>query len=153
METSRQPEKPKLRPGAKSQKSDDVVTKHKIKGGKNAAARASGEYVGTGVIYLDDEEVEKLKGLTVRIVSISADAVSVDLIEADGSDFFGSPIEYSVIAKTSKSKSKDKTIRLKHYANPKATITITPNGDLTYIYPNLEIDDETYILKITAERQ
>lgn len=109
--------------------------------------KIQGEYVGTGTIKLGDETMETLKGVTIEIKRVDSSLVTIDIIEADGNNFFGTTTKYKA-AKNGKD-----GIMLNHHKIPDAIISIDKNGSLEYYNPSLEIDGTVYTFIIKAEKQ
>lgn len=115
---------------------------------KDDAKKVSGEYVGPGRILLGNEEMEALNGLTVRLERIDGKHIGLTLIEADGNDFFGTPIVFEVSKGAQKG-----SYKLTQDGLKSCEIMIDKNGILVYKNPRLEIDGTVYTLTIKAEKQ
>lgn len=153
IEESKPVEQPKLRPRQQNKQSNTAKATAPQKARKTLvdfAKKAEGEYVGTGVIMLDGEEIEVVNGLTVKIVRSGSNEVAVNIIESDGNDFFGAPAKYKA-AKGDKKNGKS-SINLTHFTIPTALITIK-DEELVYLNPLVEIDGTIYHFNITAEKQ
>lgn len=107
--------------------------------------QTEGTYTGTGSLTKGGETIESYSNIVVKIVRVSKDMVTVNVVESDGSEFFESPTKYKV------TKLKNGTFLLTNSEIHSATITIDQNGKLTYVHPKVNIDGDIYSLKISAK--
>lgn len=128
--------------------SDENKTSKPTRSVGDIAKKVQGDYVGYGSISLNDEVLEQLNGVTIQIKKVSSGVVEVSIIESDGNDFFGIPLQYNI----EKDKDSSKYI-LKGVNNSSMIITIDNNENLTYINPAVEIEGVIYILAIDAKKQ
>lgn len=112
----------------------------------DVAKKAQGDYVGSGTISLENEELERINGVTVQVRKVETGIVAVSIIESDGNNFFGSAMRFSV------EKNNGRLI-LRSQTNPSITIMIENEDRLIYMNPVVEIDGTLYTLAISAEKQ
>lgn len=112
---------------------------------KDYGKQTEGVYVGSGTLTQNGETIESYVDIKVIIDRVSKNEVNVNVIEANGAEFFESPSKYKI------TKNKNGSYTLKHSSISAATITINKNGSLTYYHPKINIDGEIYALKISAK--
>ena len=112
---------------------------------KDYGKQTEGVYVGNGTLTQNGETIESYVDIKVIIDRVSKNEVNVNVIEADGAEFFEAPSKYKI------TKNKNGSYTLKHSSISIATITINKNGSLTYHHPKINIDGEIYVLKISAK--
>lgn len=112
---------------------------------KDYGKQTEGVYVGSGTLTQNGETIESYVDIKVIIDRVSKNEANVNVIEADGAEFFEAPSKYKI------TKNKNGSYTLKHSSIPAATITINKNGSLTYYHPKINIDGEIYALKISAK--
>lgn len=112
---------------------------------KDYGKQTEGVYVGSGTLTQNGETIESYVDIKVIIDRVSKNEANVNVIEADGAEFFEVPSKYKI------TKNKNGSYTLKHSSISTATITISKNGSLTYNHPKINIDGEIYFLKISAK--
>ncbi len=115
--------------------------------GNTPAAAIEGTYTGTGYLNVSEAEVESLRNIKIVIRRTETpDVVSVNVIEANSNDFFGSASKYTV-------QSAGGTFRLTNTLLPRAIITISAGSEVMYHHPALNVDGKPGSLSIIANRQ
>lgn len=141
---------PSITPKATSSSVSSSTSKHRLSQKSSKTLRdygkqTEGTYTGLGSLTKGGEAIEAYSNIAVKIVRISKDVVSVNVVESDGSEFFETPTRYKV------TKLKNGTFLLTNSEIHSATITIDKNGKLTYVHPKVNIDGDIYSLKINAK--
>lgn len=117
---------------------------------KKADVIVSGSYVGNGELIDGNEVIESYSNIKIVIKSAltkSRDKVSVNVVEADGKEYFAEPALYSVAPDGNGGYN----MQLNDISS--ATIKIEPNGKISYNHPKVEIDGDVYTLKISGKKQ
>ena len=121
--------------------SKSSVSKHKIK----KSTTLQGTYVGTGKLYAGNVLIEEYDNLRVEINRKGKKNAEVEVFE-NNSSYFSSKSQYTI-----DNEENGYNLTLKEI--PKATIKIDKDGNLNYNHPRVNIENEIYILKITAKKQ
>lgn len=127
-----------------SSKSKKHLSQKSSKTLRDYGKQTEGSYTGTGSLTKDGETIESYTNIVVKIVRVSKDVVSVNVIESDGSEFFESSTKYKITKNNGMFILTNTEIR-------SATITIDKVGNLIYYHPKVNIDGDVYTLKINAK--
>ena len=110
------------------------------------AAKIEGTYVGNGTLKQGSEVVERYSKISVTIKRQSKDAVLVNVIEPDGTEWFVNDCDYTI----------NKVSKGKYYLTldgiSTATIEIDKQNNLVYLHPRVDIEGDIYTLSITASK-
>ncbi|MBQ4162386.1 MAG: hypothetical protein IJD84_05820, partial [Parabacteroides sp.] len=112
---------------------------------KDYGKQIEGVYIGDGTLTQKKETIEIYNGIKIKIERISKNEVNVNVEESDGTEFFEAPSKYKII------RNKNGSYTLKHSNISTAIITIDKNGNLTYLHPKVNIEEELYVLKILVK--
>lgn len=127
-----------------SSKSTKHLTQKSSKTLRDYGQQTEGTYTGTGSLTKGGETIESYTGIVVKIVRVSKDVVSVNVVESNGSEFFENAAKYNI------TKGKNGEFVLTNADIRSATITIDKNGNLKYTHPKVNIDGDVYSLNIKA---
>ena len=116
------------------------ISKHKIK----KTFSIYGMHKGTGTLYSGNDIIENYENIVIKIEKISNKKVFVSVFE-NGEQYFNAKSIYTL------ENNKD-TYILNMEDIPSATITIDKNGNMEYIHPKVNIEDEIYTLKISVNK-
>ena len=116
------------------------ISKHKIK----KTFSIYGMHKGTGTLYSGNDIIEKYENIVIKIEKISNEKVFVSVFE-NGEQYFNAESIYTL------ENNKD-TYILNMEDIPSSTITIDKNGNMEYIHPKVNIEDEIYTLKISVNK-
>lgn len=141
----------RLRPAASASQNEATDSQRVNRNLNDNTSRISGTYSGNGTISLRNDVLENLNDIQVKIRRVNAEEVEVEIIEANGSSFFGAPVPYKLKSVAGRN-SRNSDIVLEHKTIPSATITISRSGNLVYKNPRLEIDNVIYLFKIEASK-
>lgn len=130
-----------------SSKSTKSFGSKSTKSFKDYGTVLAGEYVGNGTLSINGNVIEKYANIIVELHIIDNKKVAVQVVEANGVEFFGEASSYSV------RKNSDGTFSLVHNDVSVATIKIDGNSKLVYLHPRVNIDGDMYTLKITANKK
>lgn len=128
-----------------SSKSTKHLTQKSSKTLRDYGQQTEGTYTGTGSLTKGSETIETYTGIVVKIVRVSKDVVSVNVVESNGSEFFENAAKYNI------TKNQNGEFVLTNADISSATITIDQNGNLKYTHPKVNIDGDVYTLKISAK--
>lgn len=110
------------------------------------AKKISGSYTGSGQLLSGKEVEERYSFVTIILERQDKNHVAVRVIESD-EDYFAAPLIYSI----QKDKSGNYLLTIDEL--PEATIKIDSRGILSFNHKKVNIDDQLYILKITATKE
>lgn len=127
-----------------SSKSTKHLTQKSSKTLRDYGQQTEGTYTGTGSLNKGAETIESYTDIVVKIVRVSKDVVSVNVVESNGSEFFENAAKYNV------TKGKNGEYILTNTDIRSATIIIDKNGNLKYSHPKVNIDGDVYSLNIKA---
>lgn len=130
-----------------SSKSTKSFGSKSTKSFKDYGTVLAGEYVGNGTLSINGNVIEKYANIIVELHRIDNKKVAVQVVEANGVEFFGEASSYSV------RKNSDGTFSLVHNDVSVATIKTDGNSKLVYLHPRVNIDGDMYTLKITANKK
>lgn len=116
------------------------ISKHRIK----KTFSIYGMHKGTGTLYSGNDIIENYENIVIKIEKISNEKVFVSVFE-NGEQYFNAESIYTL------ENNKD-TYILNMEDIPSATITIDKNGNMEYIHPKVNIEDEIYTLKISVNK-
>lgn len=114
---------------------------------KDYGKQLEGVYIGSGILTQNREVIESYNGIKINIERINKNEVNVNVIEANGNEFFETPSQYKI------TKNKDGSYILNHSTISAATITVSKNGSLIYHHPKINIDGDIYVLKISTKNK
>lgn len=121
-------------------------TTKKVRPGNDLAKKVQGSYIGSGKMQLDNKEFESLSGIKIVIEQLSANEVSVEVIEADGNNFFDESFRCIV------EKDQSGSYSLKCSNNNDISVSIKSNGLIFFKHNNINIEDSVYTLTITGKK-
>lgn len=130
-----------------SSKSTKSFGSKSTKSFKDYGTTLAGEYVGNGVLSINGNTVERYTDIVVQLRRIDNNKVAVQVVEANGVEFFGEASCYTVKLNS------DKSYSLVHDGVSVATIKIDGNNKMAYLHPRVNIDGDIYTLKITANKK
>ena len=112
------------------------------------AARVAGQYRCSGSLSQGGQEIESYPELTIKIERAGncTDAVTVNVLDADGTSFFAENEKYSVV------KEKDGSYTLVHESIPTAKITLDRSKRITFVHPAVTIEGDVYSLSLRSLR-
>lgn len=116
------------------------ISKHRIK----KTFSIYGMHKGTGTLYSGNDIIENYENIVIKIEKISNEKVFVSVFE-NGEQYFNAESIYTL-------ENKKDTYILNMEDIPSATITIDKNGNMEYIHPKVNIEDEIYTLKISVNK-
>lgn len=114
---------------------------------KDLGVNLAGVYVGNGVLKLNGKTIETYKDIKVELHRIDQRHVAVQVIEANGVEFFGEASSYTV------KRNSDKSYSLMHEKVSEATIEIDVISNMLYLHPRVNIDGDMYTLEIKASKK
>lgn len=138
--------RPSSRKNKLTQTADAKISTNKVRPGNDLAKKVQGIYVGSGKLRLDDTDIETMHGIKVVIERLSANEVSVAVIEQDGNSFFEETLTCTV------ENDKSGGYSLVCTDNDAVSLIINQKGVLTFANDNINIEDTVYSLSITGKR-
>ena len=114
---------------------------------KDFGALLEGVYVGDGTLTINNKTIESYKGIKIDLRRIDKNHVAVQVVEANGVEFFGESSTYSI------KNNGDGTYSLVHERISVATIEVDGDKQMFYFHPRVNIDGEMYALKIRADKK
>lgn len=114
---------------------------------KDYGTLLEGVYVGSGVLSINDKTIESYKGIKIDLHRIDKNRIAVQVIEANGAEFFSETSAYSI------KNNGDGTYSLVHESISVATIEVDDDKQMFYFHPRVNIDGDMYALKITANKK
>ena len=130
-----------------SSKSTKSFGSKSTKSFKDFGLLLSGTYEGDGVLKLNKKSIESYKNIKVELRRVDNTQVAVQVVEANGVEFFGQSSIYTI------KKNRDGSYVLTHNSISVATITIDANSNMLYMHPRVNIDGELYMLEIKARKK
>ena len=126
---------------------ENVVTDKSSRSLKDYGAKVAGEYVGSGILRLKDDVVEKYNNIKVVVKRKDRKTVTVDVIDDAGESYFNMPSKYLVDSDL------EGGYTLTHNEISQAKIEINAKKVLIYLHPRVNIDNEVYTLEIEAKKK
>lgn len=120
------------------------TTSSSAKSFKNYAQQVEGVYLGVGKLTLNNQTIEEYEDIKVFISRKENRLVGIQVQESNGTEFFYSPLDYQVI------KNANGNFDLNLVEIPSAIVTISKDGELSFIHPKIDIEGKTYQLTIHA---
>lgn len=130
-----------------SSKSTKSFSSKSTKSFKDYGALLEGVYVGTGTLSINGKTIESYKDIKIDLHRIDKNEVAVQVVEANGVEFFGEASAYSI------KNNGDGTYSLVHESISVATIDVDVDKQMFYFHPRVNIDGDMYTLKITANKK
>ena len=130
-----------------SSKSTKSFSSKSTKSFKDYGALLEGVYVGTGTLSINGKTIESYKDIKIDLHRIDKNEVAVQVVEANGVEFFGEASAYSI------KNNGDGTYSLVHGSISVATIDVDVDKQMFYFHPRVNIDGDMYTLKITANKK